>query len=65
MMGMAEARIDSIVCVLGISELRQEAHEEGLIVDGSRKMLIAALSRAPNLDIAFGLCFYKFYLQTS
>ena len=33
----------------GISELRQEAHEKGLIVDGSRKILyIAALSREPN-----------------
>jgi hypothetical protein len=35
--------VDSKFNSMRISELRQEAHEKGLIVDGSREMLIAAL----------------------
>jgi hypothetical protein len=37
--GSGESRFYSMC----ISELRREAHEKGLTVDGSREMLIAAL----------------------
>ena len=43
--GTAEGNVDSVAS-LRFSELRRKAQEEGLNVDGSREMLIAALNKA-------------------
>ncbi len=52
--GGADVTVDRKYYSLRISELRKMAHENGLNVDGSREMLIAALKTVQDLESEVG-----------